>query len=177
MLANLSICDLQEAQVDEEAHQPIRNEHVQHLRHHLYATSSRIMASPKMRTTCCSQIWGGCLWMRSPSLWMTINPLDYEDPIAQIFAGEKIDMDSFFESMGPNPCQREMWQMIHLHLQLFQFYHMDDIETLLGIHVSNRQVESRSGIFGLVNGYFGVVEAQGRGSLHMHFFNMVEECT
>ena len=44
--------------------------------------------------------------MRSPSLWMTINPLDYEDPIVQIFAGEKIDMDSFFESMGPNPNQR-----------------------------------------------------------------------
>ena len=63
------------------------------------------MASPKMRTTYHSQILGGCLWMRPPSLWMTINPLDYDDPIVQIFTGEKIDMDSFFESMGPNPSQ------------------------------------------------------------------------
>ena len=30
------------------------------------------------------------------------------------------------------------------------------------------QVESEMGIFKLVNGYFGVVEAQGRGWLHIH---------
>jgi hypothetical protein len=29
--------------------------------------------------------------------------MDYEDPIAQILAGEDIDMDSFMESMGPEP--------------------------------------------------------------------------
>jgi Helitron helicase-like domain at N-terminus len=34
--------------------------------------------------------------------------------------------------------------------------------------VSSRQIESDLGIFGFINGYFGVVEAQGRGSLHVH---------
>lgn len=38
----------------------------------------------------------------------------------------------------------------------------------MGIHTSNRQAESRMGIFGYVSGYFGVIEAQGRGSLHVH---------
>jgi hypothetical protein len=35
-----------------------------------------------------------------------INPLDYEDPIAQIFAGEDINMDTFMETMGPDPNTR-----------------------------------------------------------------------
>ena len=48
----------------------------------------------------------------------------------------------------------------------FNFIIWTTLETLLGIHVSNRQVESCSGF---VNGYFGVVEVQGRGSLHVHF--------
>ena len=57
------------------------------------------MASGKMQASYRSQIWGTCLWLRPPSLWMTI---DYEDPIAQIFAGENIDMDSFMNVMGPD---------------------------------------------------------------------------
>ena len=102
LLADLSLCDLQEAQVDENAHRPITNERVQHLRHHLYATSSHVMASGRMCASYRSQIWGSCLWLRPPSLWITINPMDYEDPIAQIFAGEHINMDSFMNSMGPD---------------------------------------------------------------------------
>ena len=106
LLADLTLQDLQEAQVDENAHCSISNERVQHLRHYLYATSSHIMASGKMRASYCSQIWGSCLWLRPPSLWMTINLMDYEDPIAQIFAGENIDMDSFMNLMGPNANSR-----------------------------------------------------------------------
>ena len=42
------------------------------------------------------------------------------------------------------------------------------LETLFGIRILPQQIESRLGILGFVNGYFGVVEAQGRGSLHVH---------
>ena len=35
-----------------------------------------------------------------PSLWITINPSDLHDPIAQIFAGEDIDMDKFASTLG-----------------------------------------------------------------------------
>ena len=99
LLASLSLRDLQEAQVDEEKHRPIHNDRVRHLRRHLFATSSHIMASGKMRASYRSQIWGSCLWLRPPSLWLTINPMDYEDPIAQVFAGEDIDMESFMDVM------------------------------------------------------------------------------
>ena len=170
MLADLSLHDLREAQMDEEAHRPIQNERVRHLRRHLYGTSSHIMGSGKMRESYHSQIWGGSLWLRPPSLWMTINPMDYEDPIAQIFAGENIDMDFFCQSLGPDPCARAKNVANDPCASAFFFIFIIEttLETLLGVHCSPRQVESRMGIFGRVNAYFGVVEAQGRGSLHIH---------
>jgi hypothetical protein len=32
---------------------------------------------------------------------LTINPIDYEDPVAQIFTGENNNMDAFSNMMGP----------------------------------------------------------------------------
>ena len=123
-----------------------------------------------MRATYRSQIWGTCLWLRPPSLWLTINPMDYEDPIAQIFAGENIDMNTFFQVTGPdaNSRARNMANDPFASAAFFNFIIRTVIETLFGVHSSRRQVECRMGIFGLVSGYFGVVEAQGRGSLHVH---------
>ena len=170
LLADLSLRDLQEAQVDEEAHRSIGNERVRRLQHHLYATSSHVMGSAKMRTTYRSQIWGTCLWLRPPSLWVTINPMDYEDPIAQVLAGEEIDMDSYIDMMASdaNKRARNMANDPFASASFFNFIIRTTFETLFGVHTSRSRVESHMGIFGLVNGYFGVVEAQGRGSLHIH---------
>ena len=170
LLADLSLRDLQEAQVDEEAHRSIGNERVRRLQHHLYATSSHVMGSAKMRTTYRSQIWGTCLWLRPPSLWVTINPMDYEDPIAQVLAGEEIDMDYYIDMMASdaNKRARNMANDPFASASFFNFIIRTTFETLFGVHTSRSRVESHMGIFGLVNGYFGVVEAQGRGSLHIH---------
>ena len=121
-----------------------------------------------------SRIWGTCLWMRPPTLWVTINPMDYEDPIAQVLAGEDIDMDSFIDvtTIGPDASQRarNMANDPFASASFFHFIIETTLETLFGVrvHTTRRQVENRIGIFGYVNGYFGVVEAQGRGSLHVH---------
>ena len=170
LLADLSLRDLQEAQVDENAHRPITNEQVQRLRHHLYVTSSHVMASGRMCASYHSQIWGSCLWLRPPSLWITINPMDYEDPIAQIFAGEHIDMDSFMNLMGPDANSRAkiIANDPFASASFFNFIIRTMLETLFGITSSNRSNESQMGVFGVVNGYFGVIKAQGRGSLHVH---------
>jgi hypothetical protein len=88
-----------------------------------------------------------------------INPMDYEDLIAQILAGEDIDMDSFMKSMGPEPSKRarNMVNNLFASASFFNFIIQTTLETLFGIHASKRQIESHMGILGLVNGYFGVV--------------------
>ena len=172
LLAELRLRDLQDAQVDEDAHRPIRNERVKSLRRHLYATSSHIMGSGKARAGYRSRIWSTCLWLRPPTLWVTINPLDYEDPIAQILAGENIDMGSFMSFVGPNSKERarNMADDPFASASFFHFIIETTLECLFAVrmHTTKRQVEDRMGIFGYVSGYFGVVEAQGRGSLHVH---------
>ena len=98
--------------------------------------------------------------------------MDYEDPVAQIFAGESIDMDYFNDILGPDPnkCAKNVANDLFASASFFNFNIIHTtLETLFGVHVSRQQVESRMGIFGFVNGYFGVIEAQGRGSLHVHF--------
>ena len=117
-----------------------------------------------------TQIWGICLWLRPPSLWLTINPIDYEDPIVQIFAEEKINMDAFMDIIGPSPNKQaeNIAKNPFASAFFFKFIIQTTLECLCGIRALGHQVESEMGIFGLVNGYFGVVEAQGRGSLHIH---------
>ncbi|KZS99437.1 uncharacterized protein LAESUDRAFT_667987 [Laetiporus sulphureus 93-53] len=46
------------------------------------------------------------------------------------------------------------------------------MKKLFQIRVTNRerQVESKMGVLGHVKSYFGVVESQGRGTLHLHLF-------
>jgi hypothetical protein len=47
-----------------------------------------------------------CLWLRPLLLWLTINPINYEDPITQIFAGEDINIDAFCSMIGPSSNKR-----------------------------------------------------------------------
>ena len=130
------------------------------------------MGSRKARTGYQSQIWSMCLWLRPLTLWVTINPLDYEDLIAQILAGENIDMESFMSFVGPNLKEhaRNMADNPFASVSFFHFIIETTLECLFAVqtHTTKCQVEDRMGIFGYVSGYFGVVEAQGRGSLHVH---------
>ncbi|KIO05383.1 hypothetical protein M404DRAFT_141331, partial [Pisolithus tinctorius Marx 270] len=47
-------------------------------------------------------IWATSVMLNPPSLWLTINPYDLHDPIAQIFTGEHIDMDKFLATVRPS---------------------------------------------------------------------------
>lgn len=77
-------------------------------------------------------------------------------------------MDNFVSMLGPN--KETHAQNIagdpFAAARFFHFMIQTIIETLFGVHVTPHQVSQRQGILGFVSGYFGVVESQGRGSLH-----------
>ncbi|KAG9310723.1 hypothetical protein JVU11DRAFT_9324 [Chiua virens] len=55
------------------------------------------------------------------------------------------------------------------------FFIIDTVfSTLFGIHADRFPVKSRMGALGHISAYFGVVEAQGRGTLHLHTFVWLE---
>ncbi|KIN98789.1 hypothetical protein M404DRAFT_157058 [Pisolithus tinctorius Marx 270] len=108
-------------------------------------------------------IWGTCLFLGGPTIWMTINPADVHDPIAQVLAGEAIDLDKFDVLGGPDSHQHviNIASNPYAAAKFFNLLIESTLECLLGI-------KSEMGILGELSGYFSVVEAQGRGTLHMH---------
>ncbi|KAJ7446255.1 ATP-dependent DNA helicase PIF1 [Mycena galericulata] len=118
---------------------PFSNPVVRKLRKHLTSLRVRVPGTDESRISIRSQIWGMNLRFNPPSIWATINLADT--------TGENIDLDRFVATAGPG---REAPA---------EFFHYT-IKLLLE--------EAFVGIVGLVNGYIGTVEAQGRGTLHLH---------
>lgn len=109
-------------------------------------------------------------YLGPPSLWITINPSDLSNPIAQLFAGENIDLDNFLSSLGPDSEKRakNIAEDPYAASKFFHFLIRTILETLFQVKIEGHRVKSGMGILGRVAAYFGLVESQGRGTLHLH---------
>lgn len=161
---------LNRAKAEEERGLPISDAAVNALKKHVYATASRVSGTDQSRYRLRSQIWSTSTILGPPSLWITINPSDLHDPIAQIFAGEEIDMDHFQATLGPDKAKRakNIADNPYAAAKFFHFMITTILETLFQVKVTSAQVKSGTGVFGKVAAYFGTVESQGRGTLHLH---------
>ena len=117
--------------------------------------------------------------LNPPSLWITINPCDLHDPIAQVFAGEDINLDDLQEKAGPSKeqCAENMALDPYAASKFFHFLIRTILTTLFGVEPTTQRVHSRMGIFGEVTGYFGLVESQGRGTFHSSPVDVAQEYT
>ncbi|KAJ6631969.1 hypothetical protein B0H10DRAFT_2159554 [Mycena sp. CBHHK59/15] len=170
LMATITPEKLQQACREEEQKLPISDPAVRLLRQHVHSTVARVKGSNQSRSILRSQLWSTAVYMHPWNLWITINPVDIHDPIAQIFAGENIDLDNFIAQMGPDSEKRA--QNIaadpYAAAKFFHFMIRTILEILFGIEATPFQVRSSMGILGEVAVYFGMVEAQNRASLHMH---------
>ena len=170
LLSTITVEKLKQPQVEEENGRPISDPAVQLLRRHIFATGGRVVGSDQARYQLRSQIWSTSIMLNPPSLWITINPCDLHDPIAQVFAGEHIDLDQFLSMLGPSKEQRahNIASDPYAAAKFFHFMIQTILETLFGIKVGTHLVHSGLGIFRQVSAYFGVVESQARATLHLH---------
>lgn len=166
----LTVADLKQAELQETRKEPISNLAVRLLRKHVVATNGRVMGSDHARAAYQGMIWGTCLFLGGASLWVTINPANIHDPVAQVFAGENIDMDKFSSTLGPDANHRatNIASNPYAAAKYFRFIILTVLDTLFGIKSERGYMQSTMGILGQLVAYFGVVEAQGRGSLHLH---------
>jgi Helitron helicase-like domain at N-terminus len=151
---------------------PFSNPTVKALRGQLTALRSKVMGTDESRVKIRGQIKGMCVMKGPPSLWITINPSDTGDPIAQVFCGESIDLDSFVNTPGPNSEERSrnIAAGPYAAAKFFHFVILAILEELFGIAMYKKgvPVTQTDGVFGKVASYIGTVEAQGRGTLHLH---------
>jgi hypothetical protein len=150
LLSTITPAKLQQARMEEEKNLPISDPAVRLLHKHIHATGGRVMGSDQSRYQLRSQMWSTAIYLSPPSLWITINPCDLHDPIAQIFAGEMIDMDKFFALAGPDKAKRakNISEDPYAAAKFFHFLIQTILETLFGIKVTPYQIHSRKGIYG-----------------------------
>ena len=96
-----------------------------------------------------------------PGFWMTINPADLSCPMVVTLAGVTLSCDEL--STETRRIRRLTAQMIPVAVAQF-FHHIcaGVFDALLAAG------KDRTGILGDVSNYFGVVETNGRGMLHLH---------
>ncbi|KAF8125262.1 hypothetical protein EV363DRAFT_1176267, partial [Boletus edulis] len=160
VLGSLTADDMRVAVQEEEQGRTPTDPRIRLLRKHVFGASSRVMGSDNSRVLFRGCIWGTTLMLRGPSLWITINPSDINNPIAQVFAGEEIDMDSFKATVGPDANRRaaNIAKDPYAASKFFHFILKVVFSTIFGIEADQHNVESRVGVLGKVSAYFGVVE-------------------
>ena len=177
LLATLTPDDLTKASREETRGVPFSNPVVRALRSQLSAVKRRVQGSDESRISIRGKIWGTNLLHNPPSVWVTINPADMQDPIAQVLAGADIDLDNFCSTAGPDSVDRAM-NMASDPYASANFFHLmirNVLEVMFGISRGrNGVIVRREGVFGVTKSYVGTVEAQGRGSLHLHLLLWLE---
>ncbi len=171
LIATLTPNDLIKVSQKETRKVRFSNPAVRALRQQLSAVQTRVQGTDESRLSLQSKIWSTNLIFNAPSAWITVNPSDMQDPIAQVFCGADIDLDEFSKTAGPTLGQQaaNIARDPFASAQYFHFVIKSMIEVLFGItRKSNNQIECKEGILGTVQSYIGTVEAQGRGSLHLH---------
>ncbi|CAF4316122.1 unnamed protein product [Rotaria magnacalcarata] len=94
-----------------------------------------------------------------PSIFLTLNPVDIHSPVALYFAGVNVDLDNIRIEQLMTTYKRA--ETIASHpVATAKFFH------LLITNILDTMIVG--GVLGPVKAYFGTVENQGRGSLHLH---------
>ena len=102
----------------------------------------------------------------SPTLWITITPSDKTNFLAWKFCSETdtIDFQELVDSIQDNKMRVNMCAANPCALaKFFNVIMLLVLENLFGW-----KNENNTGIFGRINSYYGLVEAQTRATLHIH---------
>ena len=168
-IRSLSSSDFAAARAEEKAHKQLSNDTIRSLRNSLTAVRSKVMGTDESRIKIRALIWGMCMMKNPPSIWLTINPADTQDPIAQVFCSEEIDLDNFVQSVD-RPSDIAISSDPYASASFFHFMVNAILRELLGIQASKYRntIVREKGILGTIEAFIGTVEAQGRGTLHLH---------
>ncbi|CAF3029262.1 unnamed protein product [Rotaria sp. Silwood2] len=129
------------------------------LLNHIKTIGGRVMGSTYSRTALRTRIHALIYNQGLPSIFLTLNPADIHSPVALYFAGVKLDLDNIQIEQLMTTYKRA--EIIASHpVATAKFFH------LLITNILDTMIVG--GVLGPIKAYFGTVENQGRGSLHLH---------
>ncbi len=139
---------------------PSRNPQVNALLSQVKAVGGKVMGSAHSRSALRNQIHGLIFNQGLPSIFLTINPADINSRVALYFTGVNLDLDAIIPNNIPSTYERA--EIIASHPVATAKFFNRLITTVIETMISGEKV------LGPVKAYFGTVESQGRGSLHLH---------
>jgi hypothetical protein len=135
------------------------NARVNLLMRQIKTVGGHVMGSAYSRAILRTQIHALVFNQGLPSIFMTINPADIHSRVALYFAGVDLDLNKILPETVPSTYERA--QIVAAHpVATARFFNV------LISSILNSMVEK--GVLGPTKAYFGTVESQGRGSLHLH---------
>lgn len=170
LLQTLTLADLQKAEEEESRNVPVSDRRVALLKANLFSASAKVTGSDARRSSYFPCMWGTTMMKGPSALFVTVNQNDIDEPVVQVFAGESINMDRFSATAGPSEQTRARNVALDPFAAALAFNYMSIVllEHLWGVKKTDFTTSSSVGALGTVEAYFGVVEAQGRGTLHLH---------
>ncbi len=84
----LTVAELKKAAEDEEKNIPSTNPAIQALKRHVHGTARRVVGADSSRLKIRPLIWSTSFAYGPANIWLTINPDDLHDPVAQFFVGK-----------------------------------------------------------------------------------------
>lgn len=99
----------------------------------------------------------------APTLFVTLNPADVDNPIVRILGGEDIVIEDVLRGEDMDEHRRKIFAAKH-PAACAQFFH-SMISSFINVIL---KPSKKPGLFGKCSAYYGTVEAQGKGTLHCH---------
>ncbi|CAM4822210.1 unnamed protein product [Rotaria magnacalcarata] len=161
LLESLSSADIATALVNisKGTYSKVADQRINTLMKHIKIVGGHVMGSSHSRSALRTKIHSLCFYLGLPSLFVTINPADIHSPVPLYFAGVDLDLDKILpEALGTS---YERVKTIATHPVATAKFFNCLIKTILKSLVLG-------GVLGPTKAYFGTVENQGRGSLHLH---------
>jgi hypothetical protein len=140
-IRSLSASDFELASAEERACKQLSNSTIRSFRNSLSTVRSKAMGTDKSHIKIRSLIWGMCMIKNPPSIWLTINPADTQDPIAQVLCGQQIDLDHFTRA-DDRPSDIAIASDPYASASFFHFVINAILEQLLGIRGFKRAIDT-----------------------------------
>ncbi|CAF1123482.1 unnamed protein product [Rotaria sp. Silwood1] len=160
-IQSLSSNDIETAlkNISERTYDMRSNNALNKLVNHIKTIGGRVMGSAYSRMALRTRIHALIYNQGLPSIFLTINPADIHSPVALYFAGVKLDLNNIQTEQLMDTYRRA--EIIASHpVATAKFFHVL-ITNILDTMIIG-------GVLGPAKAYFGTVESQGRGSLHLH---------
>lgn len=194
LLSKLKAKDFEKVALKQAHNQLFSNPAMIALKKQLSTVRSRVPGMDEARRSLQAKINGTTAMKGPPSLWLTINPADSTNPIAQVhqrttytfsplivhqvLAGVDINLDKFVQgSMLLNDNQHHnISKDPYASAEFFHTIICTVLKDLIGFDKGKPgHFKCKISIFGRTAAYVGSVEAQGCGTLHLHILIWLED--